>query len=60
MRTVKKMANLEPGMLPKTGYAKARQIFTYNQENQLEEYILHCSRIYYGLAPKEIRKLAFQ
>ncbi len=36
------------------------RIFTRKQESHLEEYFVHSANIYHGLAPKEIRKLAFQ
>lgn len=60
LRYINKSSQLEPGIQPKIGYAKVRQIFSDEQENELASYILHCSRIYYGLAPKEIRKVAFE
>jgi len=41
------------------GYAKNKQIFTNSQEQQLVDYILHASDIYFGLFPKEIRTLAY-
>ncbi|XP_018332973.1 uncharacterized protein LOC108742303 isoform X2 [Agrilus planipennis] len=44
----------------KIGYQKNRQVFTDEQEQELEKYILNASSIYFGLTPKEIRKLAFE
>ncbi len=42
------------------GYIKNRQIFNNDQEKQLKEYVIKASDIYYGLAPKEVRGLAYQ
>ncbi|KAI5718190.1 hypothetical protein M8J77_017673 [Diaphorina citri] len=42
------------------GYKKNRQVFTEDMEKMLEDYIKKASDIYYGLSPKEIRKLAYQ
>lgn len=44
----------------KVGYQRNRQIFTDEQEAELEQYLLLASRIYFGLSPKEIRKMAFE
>lgn len=44
----------------KVGYAKPRQIFTDQLEVQLKDYLLHCSKIYYGLTPKNIKELAYE
>ncbi|CAI9740478.1 XP_029651243.1uncharacterized protein LOC115224474 [Octopus vulgaris] len=43
-----------------SGYKKPQQILTDEFENQLEAYVLAAAEIYYGLAPKDVRKLAFQ
>ena len=40
------------------GYSKPRQIFTPVQERELAEYVKRTSNIYYGLNPREVRKLA--
>ncbi|CAI9721827.1 Hypothetical predicted protein [Octopus vulgaris] len=42
------------------GYKKPRQVLTDEFENHLEAYVLAAAEIYYGLAPKDVRKLAFQ
>lgn len=44
----------------KIGYQKNRQVFTDEQEAELEKYLLHASSVYFGLSPKEVRKLAFE
>jgi len=41
------------------GYVKNKLIFTKSQEQQLVDYILYASDIYFGLSPKEIRILAY-
>jgi transposase-like protein len=44
------------------GYGERKQNYVFNTEEEakLEQYILKCSRINFGLSPKEIRKLAYQ
>ena len=42
------------------GYNIKKQIFSDAQELQLEDYILKASHIYFGLSPKEVRKLAYK
>ncbi|GBP63914.1 hypothetical protein EVAR_39577_1 [Eumeta japonica] len=44
----------------KIGYQRNRQIFTDEQEEELEKFLLLASSIYFGLSPKEVRKIAFQ
>lgn len=41
------------------GYIPNRKVFNEEQEVQLSEYLLKCSRIYFGLLPSEVRKLAY-
>ncbi|XP_011870541.1 PREDICTED: uncharacterized protein LOC105563512 [Vollenhovia emeryi] len=42
------------------GYLKIRRVFDAEKENLLVAYVMKAADIYYGLSPKEIRKLAFQ
>ena len=42
------------------GYAKQRKICPDQLESQLEEYIIHSSKIYYGLTPQNIKVLAYE
>ena len=42
------------------GFTKPRQIMPEELENLLAEYILRASKLYYGLSPKEVRKLAYE
>jgi len=37
-----------------------KQIFTDIEEAKLEKYLMRCCDIYFGLSPKEVRKLAYQ
>lgn len=41
------------------GYKKTRIIFTDEEESRLEEYLKKASDIYFGLTPKEVRRLAY-
>jgi len=41
------------------GYKKNRQIFTDEQEVILVNYLIKCCQIYYGLTPKDVRRLAY-
>ena len=42
------------------GYQRPRQVFDDTFERQLADYLLQASDIYYGLNPKDVRKLAYQ
>jgi hypothetical protein len=41
------------------GYKKPRNIFTDEEEKELQDYLLTCSRMCHGLTPLEVRNLAF-
>ena len=43
-----------------SGYAKARQIFSDAQEQELVQYLLDASKMFFGLSAKETRKLAYE
>ena len=42
------------------GYSTHSQILTDSLEDKLQEYILHSSKIYYGLNSKDVRSLAYE
>ena len=42
------------------GYVKHRQVFSDDLEKKIEDYIIHSSRIYYGLTSKDARTLAYE
>lgn len=42
------------------GYVAHNRVFNQDQERQLSEYLIRCADIYFGLSPKEVRKLAFE
>lgn len=44
---------------PRMGYVGSRQIFNSQQENELKQYLLKASSIFYGLTPKNVRALAY-
>lgn len=46
--------------MPNVGYKRSRQVFSDEQEAELEEYIQKAAKLYYGLSAKEVRSLAFQ
>ena len=37
-----------------------RKVFTDNEENELEQYLLKASKMHYGLVSKQVRSLAFE
>lgn len=41
------------------GHSLDNRVFNDNEENLLEQYLKQASDIYFGLAPKEVRKLAY-
>nr|XP_022910815.1 uncharacterized protein LOC111421852 [Onthophagus taurus] len=43
-----------------TPYVAHNKVFSEKQEQQLSRYITHYAEIYFGLSPKEVRKLAFE
>ena len=45
---------------PSVGYNSHNRVFSPKLEEKLCQYILESSDIYYGLSPKDIRKLAFK
>lgn len=44
----------------KVGYRCVNRVFTPEEENVLQDYILQCSKVYFGLVPIEVRKLAYE
>ncbi|XP_003737382.1 uncharacterized protein LOC100904063 [Galendromus occidentalis] len=44
----------------RVGYEKRRQVFDGKQEEELSAYITRASDIYFGLTPRDVRKLAFK
>lgn len=46
--------------LTHVGYIKSRQILNDTEEIALVEYVKKAADIYYGLTPREVRKLAYQ
>lgn len=59
-RYVKKLKSGKSHLEIKTGYAKPRQIFSDDQENELAEYIKHSSKIFFGLSTTDVKSLAFE
>ena len=49
-----------PAFQLQVGYKKNRMVFSEMQEMQLVEYVDKVAKLYYGLSPKEIRKLAYE
>ncbi|KAJ8949251.1 hypothetical protein NQ318_022764 [Aromia moschata] len=57
----KKQAIKQGSTIPVTmGYRCVRRVFDIDQEKRIVGYIIKAAQIFYGLPPKEIRKLAFQ
>jgi len=49
-----------PSTAVHSGYAKPRQLLSDAEEAELVKYLLDASKMFFGLSPKETRKLAFQ
>ena len=45
---------------PKVGYRSIKRVFSDEEETILQNYIIRSSNLYYGLSPREVRKLAYQ
>lgn len=45
---------------PKVGYVGTQRVFSDAEEINLQDYLLHCSAVNYGLTTKEVRKLAYE
>ncbi|KAJ8402654.1 hypothetical protein AAFF_G00367370 [Aldrovandia affinis] len=56
-RKLKEAGSLET---PTVGYKSPRQVFSKEQEKDLRLHLQTASAMYYGLSPREVRKLAFQ
>lgn len=56
-RFVKK---LKHGLPATVGYNSVQKVFSAEQEKIIAQYITYAANHYFGLAPNEIRKLAFQ
>ncbi|KAJ8933909.1 hypothetical protein NQ314_013710 [Rhamnusium bicolor] len=52
---------IKAGNAPNTvvGYIANRQVFTSEQKTQLSDYVKKAADIYFGLSPKEVRRMAF-
>ncbi|KAM3620221.1 uncharacterized protein V6R79_019869 [Siganus canaliculatus] len=62
-RYVKKRQAMERGgsnVLPITGYHSHFRVFSDVQEKQLVNYLTKSADMYFGLCPKEVKKLAYQ
>ena len=57
---LKKLQQQGSNELPRVGYWSPNTIFTTEQEKELGKYLLEACDRYYGLAPKEVRKFAFE
>lgn len=58
-RYVKKVRQNNEDALKDYGYSKHKQVFSDTQLDELVSYIKHCSKIYFGLSPKEVRRFAY-
>ncbi|XP_025192175.1 uncharacterized protein LOC112592366 [Melanaphis sacchari] len=58
-RYCKKYINNSEIFKNSVGYTKPRQVFSLVEEEELANYIKKAADIYFGLSPKEVRRLAF-
>lgn len=47
------------GQTVRMGYNPASKVFNENQEQSISDYLITSADIYFGLSPKEVRRLAF-
>lgn len=59
-RYIKRMANDEEDSYPASPNYASRKVFNSEQEHELKEYLLKCSKMCYGLTTRATRKLAYQ
>ena len=57
---LKKLKQQGLNELPRVGYCSPNTIFTAEQEKELVKYLPEACDRFYGLAPKEVRKFAFE
>ena len=43
-----------------TGYRSPQRVFSTDQENVLQDYIIRSANIYFGLSPKDVRVLVYE
>uniref|UniRef100_A0A8C4RK86 HTH CENPB-type domain-containing protein n=1 Tax=Erpetoichthys calabaricus TaxID=27687 RepID=A0A8C4RK86_ERPCA len=55
-----KLASEGSDKLPHAGYWTIRRVFSEDQERSQKQYLQRAADLYYGLSPKEVRRLAFQ
>ena len=60
MKKKQKYENDGNTLLPKVGYRSVKRVFTNEEEKIISDYIIKASALFYGLSPKDIRKLAFE
>lgn len=62
--TLQRFINKASGSTDKSnanvGYAKPRQVFTCEQEEELVSYLKTAAAIYFGLSPREVKELAYK
>lgn len=59
-RYVKKQKEKPNEVIRMTPSYSVRKIFTTEQEDLLADYLLTCSKMFYGLSMLDVRKLAFE
>ncbi|KAJ8728992.1 hypothetical protein PYW07_006688 [Mythimna separata] len=52
--------NDESGESTSMGYIAHNRVFTDPMEKSLSKYLMRCADIYFGLSPKEVRKLGYE
>ncbi|KAB0802688.1 hypothetical protein PPYR_04874 [Photinus pyralis] len=45
---------------PTVGYVKNRQVLPHAMEEELSNYLIECSKMYFGLSTKEVRRLGYE
>mgnify|MGYP005984118437 CR=1 FL=1 len=58
-RYIKKRRTTPDDVPVRVGYAKPSRIFSEEKAQELSKYVEDCSKVYYGLTTKDLRKLAY-
>lgn len=59
MKYKRQKENAEANEIVTMGYNPVKKVFSDEQETEMANYLITTANIYYGLTPKEVRRLAY-